>query len=420
MGKTRKDKRGYALHTGEYQRRDGEYSYSYTDPIEGRRSIYANTLAELRKKERELRREREEGDRYCDDEQMTLNQLFDAYMDQKYDLKPTTKANYLYMYDRFVRNEFGQRRICTIRHSHVKEFFYTLLNEHRMAANTLDTINNMLHPAFQMAVMDERIRSNPAEGVMMEIRRSQMWDRPQRHALTVAQQAAFTQFIEDNRAFYGWHPVIMVLLGTGMRIGECLGLRWEDLDFDNRMIHVSHSLVTYKDDDGQWGRHISTTKTRAGARTIPMIEEVYQAFLQEYEIQRFLGHASEEIDGYTNFVFLTESGSVIAPSSVNRAIREIIRQYNEKECEAARIEGRKAQELPHFSAHSLRHTFCSRLCENDMNVKVIQSVMGHSDFSTTMDIYTEISERKKRDAVAQLDGKIIVMQADLHSDNNNN
>ena len=64
--------------------------------------------------------------------------------------------------------------------------------------------------------------------------------------------------------------------------------------------------------------------------------------------------------------------------------------------------------LPHFSAHNLRHTFCTRFCENESNLKVIQSVMGHSDISTTMDIYAEATEEKKQEIMANLQGKIII------------
>lgn len=416
MGKTRKDTRGYALHTGEYQRPGGGYSYSYKDPAKGRHTIYANTLQELRLKERQIRKDLDEGCHYYDGEKVTLNELFDDYMRRKHNLKPTTRANYIYMYDRFVRDGFGRRRLSGICYSDVKEFYYTLLDEQKLAANTLDIINTMLHPAFMTAVRDGLMRSNPSDGVMNEIRRSNDWERPQRHALTVPQQIAFMEFTKNSRELYGWYPVITVLLGTGMRIGECLGLRWDDLDFENRTINVNHNLTRYLREDGVRVRHISTTKTRAGVRIIPMIDEVYDAFLQEYEIQRFLDYRSEEIDGYTNFVFLTTGGSVMSAAGVNRGIKEIVRQYNEQETEDASKEGREPLLLPHFSAHNLRHTFCTRLCENDMNVKVIQNLMGHSDITTTMDIYSEVSESKKREAVTELAGKIIVNPA--NSQNN--
>lgn len=407
MANARKDTKGYALRTGECQRADGRYSYSYTH--EGcRHVVYGRTLVELRRKERQIVRDLEDGIDAKAPERVTLNQLFDKYIAQKYDLKPTTRANYIYMYNRFVRKGFGERKIGSIKYTDVKKFYYGLMESRTLRPNTLDNIHTVLHPTFQMGVRDGLVRINPTEGVMAEIKRSHLWEVPHRQALTVAQQRAFTAFLEDSRQYSGWYPVIMVLLGTGMRIGECLGLRWEDLDFEQRVISVNHSMTDRPHEDGSCVKHISTPKTRAGTRTIPMIDEVFDAFLLEYEMQKCMGYRSETVDGYTGFVFLTAGGSVMRAGSVNRAIDIIIKDYNETEQVRAREEGREPVVLPHFSVHNLRHTFCTRLCENESNLKVIQSVMGHADITTTMDIYAEATNEKKQEIMANLQGKIIV------------
>ncbi len=408
MANSRKDTKGYVLRTGECQRSDGRYSYSYTDQESNRHVVYAKTLADLRKKERKIIRDLEDGIDAHAPEKTTLNQLYDRYIGQKYDLKPTTKANYIYMYDHFVRDGFGRRKLSAIKYSDVKKFYYGLLMDKTLKPNTLDNVHTQLHPAFQMAVRDGLIRVNPTDGVMAEIKKSHMWEHKKRHALTIPQQRAFTEFITDNKEYCGWYPVIMVLLGTGMRIGECLGLRWDDLDFEQRIISVNHNITNRPHDDGTCTKHISTPKTRSGYRTIPMIDEVYEAFLMEYEMQKCMGYESETIDDYTNFVFLTYGGSVLSPGSVNRALANITESYNAKETHAARLEKRDPILLPHFSAHNLRHTFCTRFCENESNLKVIQSVMGHSDISTTMDIYAEATEEKKQEIMANLQGKIII------------
>lgn len=407
MAASRKDNRGYALRVGESQRKsDGRYSYSYTDRDHNRHIVYAKTLPDLRKKERQIIRDIEDGIDPKAPEKTTLNQLFDRYIGQKYDLKATTKTNYIYMYDRFVRDGFGKRKIIDIRYTDIKKFYYDLILNKTLKANTLDTIHTVLHPSFQMAVRDGLLRQNPTEGVMAEIKKSHIWEKPKRHALTIPQQKAFVNFIRSDRRFKGWEPILTVLLGTGMRIGECTGLRWDDLDFERRIITVDHTLTNSPSGDGV-ARHIHTTKTRAGTRTIPMIDEVFDAFLQEYEVQRCIGYKSETIDGYTNFVFVTSTGGTVTGSSVNRAITEIIRAYNEMENEKAKDEDREPLLLPHFSAHSLRHTFCTRFCENETNLKVIQSIMGHADITTTMDIYAEATAEKKEEIMANLQGKII-------------
>ncbi len=408
MANSRKDTKGYVLRTGECQRNDGRYSYSYTDAESNRHIVYAKTLADLRKKERKIIRDIEDGIDAHAPEKTTLNQLYDKYIGQKYDLKPTTKANYIYTYDHFVRDSFGKRKISKIKYSDVKEFYYGLLMNEEIKPNTLDNVHTQLHPAFQMGVRDGLLRVNPTDGVMAEIKKSHIWERPQRHALTIPQQKALTEFITDNREFCGWYPIIMILLGTGMRIGECLGLRWDDLDFEQRIISVNHNITNRPHDDGTCIKHISTPKTRAGERTIPMIDEVFEAFLKEYEMQKCMGYKSETVDGFTNFVFLTAGGSVISPGSVNRALTNITEAYNAQETRAAREENREPVLIPHFSAHNLRHTFCTRLCENESNLKVIQSVMGHADITTTMDIYAEATNEKKQEIMANLQGKIIV------------
>lgn len=408
MAISRKDSRGYALKTGECQRSDGRYSYSYTDKEGKRHTVYANSLAELRKRERQIIRDIEDGIDAHAPEKVTLNQLWDKYIAQKYDLKPTTRANYKYCYDRYVRDGFGRRKICDIKYSDVKEFYYSIIRDKGLSSATLDNIHTDLHPAFQMGVRDGLLRVNPTADVMAEVKKSHFWEIKKREALTVPQQKSLTRFLENTREFHGWVPVLMVLLGTGMRIGECLGIRWDDLDFEKRMISVNHNLTDRPYEDGKCARHIQTPKTRAGARTIPMIDEVFEAFLEEYEMQKCMGFESETIDGYTNFVFLTDGGSVITASSVNRAIKLIIKAHNEAEEAKAEEEGREAVMLPDFSAHILRHTFCTRLCENETNLKFIQSVMGHSDISTTMDIYADATDEKKQEIMTNLQGKIII------------
>lgn len=408
MANSRKDSRGYVLRTGECQRKDGRYAYSYTDLHGKRRTVYAKTLVDLRAKERKIIRDKEDGLDTQAAERMTLNQLYDRFMEQKYDLKPSTRVNYLYMYNHFVRPIFGKKIIGKIKYTDVKKFYYYLIMEKGVKANTLENVHTQLHPAFQMAVRDGVLRNNPTDGVMMEIKKSHIWEHKQRHALTIPQQKAFMDYMKAHRDHQGWVPVITVLLGTGMRIGECLGLRWDDLDFEKRIISVNHTLIYRPDENGYSKKSISTPKTISGHRTIPMIDEVFDAFLQEYELQKCIGFSSEEIDGYSNFVFVTATGTVYLPAAVNHAIERIRVAYNKEETVKAKREGRDPLLIPYFSAHHLRHTFCTRVCENETNLKVIQSIMGHADISTTMDVYAEATQEKKQEIVANLQGKIII------------
>ena len=91
----------------------------------------------------------------------------------------------------------------------------------------------------------------------------------------------------------------------------------------------------------------------------------------------------------TGFIFYNRFGKLHNPSALNRVIKRIYTDYNAEEIVKAAKEGRQPVLIPHFSCHHLRHTFCTRFCEHETNVKVIQSIMGHADITTTMDISTE-------------------------------
>lgn len=402
MAKARKDDRGRALRRGEVQRAsDKRYMYTYTDPRGRRKFIYAQDLTELREKERQLMKDQLDGlDLYVAGI-ATVNHTFDRYISTKHDLRATTKSNYLYIYDRFVRKTFGKKKIADIKFSDVLQFYLFLLDDKELAIGTLESIHTLLHPTFQLAVRDDIIRKNPSDGVMKEVGKGKM--RGVRHALTIEQQRAYMDYIANHPVYYHWWPLFTVLLGTGCRIGETLGLRWEDLDFEKRMISVNHSVVYYPIGKSRTSvQRISKPKTEAGTRTIPMLDTVYDAFQMEREEQEETGFNETEIDGMRGFVFVTRFGSVPNPQTVNRTIKRIVSNYNAEEAVNAKKERREAIILPDFSCHHLRHTFCTRLCENETNLKVIQSIMGHRSIQTTMDIYAEATDHKKQESFNNL------------------
>ena len=408
MAKARKDDRGRSLRKGEMQRSsDKRYAYSYTDPLGRRKYIYANDLVTLREKEKQLMKDQLDGIDVYVSGKADVNTVFDRYMSLKNNLRQTTRSNYLYMYDRFVRGTFGQKRIAGIKYSDVVQFYQYLLQNEEMQINTLETIHTLLHPTFQLAVRDEIIRKNPTDGVMAEIKKGIHDETGVRHALTVDQQRAFMNHIANHPVYFHWWPLFTILLGTGCRIGEVLGLRWEDLDFDNGIININHSLVYYPTGENRSSvLHVSKPKTGAGIRTIPMLETVKDAFDMLKEEQDEQGWEDVTIDGMSGFIFRNRYGNVPNPQTVNRAIKRIVSDYNAGEQINAKKDHREPILLPDFSAHHLRHTFCTRLCENETNLKVIQSIMGHKDIQTTMDIYAEATEEKKQETFERLASKL--------------
>lgn len=404
MATSRKDSRGYSLRKGETQRRsDGRYMYSYTDPLGQRKFIYASDLAALREKERRLTKDQLDGLDIYVAGKATVNFVFDRYISLKRNLKQSTHSNYLYMYDHFIRNTFGKKFIAKVKYSDVLQFYNQLLDSEKLQINTLESVQTLLHPTFQLAVQDQIIRINPTEGVMAEVKKQSGLTTGVRHALTIPQQRAFMEHIANHPIYCHWWPLFTVLLGTGCRIGEALGLRWEDLDYQRRIISINHSLVYYPVGENRKSvQHISTPKTEAGTRTIPMLDNVKDAFEMLYEEQQENSWPDVEIDGMTGFVFRTRFGEVPNPQSVNRAIKRIVADYNATEEIAAKRQRRQAVLLPDFSAHHLRHTFCTRLCEQETNLKIIQSIMGHKDIKTTMDVYAEATEEKKQESFERL------------------
>ena len=251
---------------------------------------------------------------------------------------------------------------------------------------------------------------------MKKIRESGDWVSKRvstKNALTASQQKAFVNYVRNKDAYARWVNILTVLLGTGMRIGECTGLSWSNVDFRNNVIYITHTLISRKWEDGAcYYRVMPTPKTQKGIRQIPMLEEVREALLAEKERQEKVGTADTVIDGYRNWVFTNRYGTVLSPKSVNSAIERIVRDYNREEENRAKEEGRTAEYIPHTTNHLLRHSFCTRLVEESckpnskINLKLIQEIMGHADFSTTMDIYTDISDRFKQEAMQKLQGDI--------------
>ena len=404
MAQARKDLRGRALRKGEVQRAsDKRYMYTYTDPLGRRKFIYANDLATLREKEKQLMKDQLDGlDLYVAGK-ATINDVFDRYMSTKYDLRETTRSNYLYIWEHFVKDTFGKKRIADIKFSDLLQYYLYLLNDEEIALGTLDSVHCLIHPTFQLAVRDEIIRHNPSDGVMKEVSKRAGKSRGVRHALTLEQQRAFMDYIANHPVYYHWWPLFTVLLGTGCRIGEGLGLRWQDLDFEKRTIIINHSLVYYPEGSSRRSvLKVSKPKTEAGIRIIPMLDIVYDAFQIELEEQEETGYNQIEIDGMTGFIFTNRNGSAPNPQTVNRTIKRIISSYNADEVVRAKRQRREPVILPDFSCHHLRHTFCTRLCENETNLKVIQSIMGHRNIETTMDIYAEATEQKKQESIERL------------------
>lgn len=401
----RKDGKGRVLRKGEhYRKSDGRYSYIYTDPLGKQRTIYAKSLTTLRQKEESLVRDQMDGLNVYVAGKADVNFLFDRYISTKSELRSTTKANYLYTWNHFIRDTFGKKKINDVKYSDVLYFYTDLITNQNLQINTLENINTVLRPSFQLAVRDDIIRKNPVDGVYCEVKKRNGGSRKKKRALTVEQQRAFINYVAENPFFYKWYPFFTFLLGTGCRIGEAIGVRWDDVDLEKRLIDINHSLTYYarSDDSFKCEFRVSEPKTEAGVRIIPMMQQVYDVLKDEFERQEEEGFCVVNVDGMTNFIFTNRFGTPHNPASVNRAIKRIVAAHNAEEEVKAKKEKREPVIIPAFSCHIFRHTFASRFCENETNVKVIQEVMGHADVSTTMNIYADVNQDVTKSSIENL------------------
>lgn len=400
----RKDKSRVVLRTGEVQRANGTYHYCWTDSNGKRRYVYGKTLDELRYKEEQISKDKSDGIK-AEARYTTINDLFDLWKILKRGLKNNTFENYKYMYETFVRNQIGDVRVQTLKKSDIKRFYNYLADERHLKAATIDNIHTVLHQILDMAVDDAYIRNNPSDNVLRELKKSHIFQTEKRRGLTRPEQDLFLDYLKNTPSSQNWYPVFAVMLGTGLRVGEVTGLRWCDVDLDEGVIDVNHTLVYYdhRTDGSKKGCYfnVNTTKTPASNRQVPMLDFVKEAFLMEKEKQELLDlHCEATVDGYTDFIFINRFGQPQHQSTLNKAIRRIIRDCNDEQL--LKDENAKVL-LPHFSCHSLRHTFTTRMCEAGVNVKVIQDTLGHKDISTTLNIYTDVTRELKRSEFEGLD-----------------
>lgn len=391
----RKDNKGRVLKEGEHQRANGTYEYKWRDRKSLRHSIYAKTLDELREKEIDVLRNALDGVR-VDKSNLTVNDLYELWVQLKRGLKENTFSNYKYMYNQFVKSNFGKSKIVDLKRTDVRAFYNHLVDEQHLKVSTIDSIHTVLHQVLELAVEDDYLRYNPSDNALKELKKAHNFDSEKRRALTVAEQELFISFLEKDGQYHRWYPIFTILLWTGMRVGEITGLRWCDIDLENETISINHTLVYFsKGEKKGCSFAVNTPKTEAGKRIIPMLPKVKEAFLLEKQYQEKIGlKCKAVIDGFTDFIFINRFGDTQHQGTLNKALRRIIRDCNYEVLEKGYSE--KAVTLPRFSNHSLRHTFTTRMCEAGVNIKAMQDILGHADAETTMDIYAEATADLKR------------------------
>ena len=382
-GQTRRDSKCRVLRPGESVRADGKYQYKYH--IDGKpHFVYSwkqeptDKLPKGKKPCLSLRELEKQVNTDLDllvnivDGQMIVCELVDRYLKTKTGVRQSTKQGYVTVQRLLAKEAFGKKTIRSVKTSDAKLFLIKLQQEDGKSYSSIHTIRGVLRPAFQMAVDDDILVKNPfgfqLAGVLVN-------DAVTREAVTKEQMRKFLKFVHDDVVYCKYYEVVYILFHTGMRISEFCGLTLKDIDLENRTVNIDHQLQRTSD----MRYIIETTKTDAGTRVLPITEDVAQMFQAIIE-DRNAPKVEEAIDGYSGFLFYDDNGMPLVAMHWQHRFNHMVGRYND----IYRVQ------MPNITPHVCRHTYCSNMAKSGMNLKTLQYLMGHSDISVTMNVYTHI------------------------------
>lgn len=385
MSEVRRDNKGRKLFNGESQRKDGKYEYKYQDAWGKRKTVYSWKLTptervpagkrddiSLREKIKQIQKDLN-SNITPDGGNFTVLELVEKYISQKTGVRHNTRSNYKFVVNVIKKEAFGQKRIDKIKVSDAKEWLIKMQQIDGRGYSSIHTIRGVVRPAFQMAVDDDLLVKNPFE---FQLNTVVVNDSVTREAITRQQERDFLEFVENDKHFCKYYDGIYILFKTGLRISEFVGLTKKNLDFENSRIIVDHQLQRTRD----MKYIIEDTKTESGERMVPMTPEVKEAF------QRILANRKNPkiepmVDGYSGFLFLDKNGRPMVALHWEKYFQHIREKYNK----IYRIQ------MPKVTPHVCRHTFCSNMAKSGMNPKTLQYIMGHSDISVTLNVYTHLN-----------------------------
>ncbi|WP_059027054.1 tyrosine-type recombinase/integrase, partial [Clostridioides difficile] len=290
---------------------------------------------------------------------------------QRANVKKSTQSQRKQLMRILEGDMLGARSIDSIRLSDAKEWALRM-KEKGYGYQTISNYKRSLNASFRIAIADDLVRKNPFDFKLNEVIED---DRKKRQALTEEQEEKLLSFVRKDRVYKKHYDTIVILLKTGLRISELCGLTRQDIDLESGVIHVNHQLLYSK----ETGYYIETPKTKSGVRDVPMSGEVEQAF------ERVMAERKKSqpitIDGYGGFLFLNGKGYPMINAYYTATFSNLTKKYNKYHEDS----------LPKITPHILRHTFCTRLANRNMNPKSLQYIMGHSNISITLNLYAHAS-----------------------------
>ena len=304
---------------------------------------------------------------------------------KKRDIKPTTFARYESVYRTHIEgSEIANIPLYKLKLNNIQAYYNKLLDSGTPIA-TIKQINSKLKTCLDSAEKNNYIEKNYCK--LVEIPTDTKEQKIE--VFSVDQQKQFAETVKGHKL----ELLFLTALCTGLRIGEISGLKWSDIDFDKHRLTVNRTVtrVALFDKDGK--RHYETIeqtpKTSNGFRTVPISPIIFDRLLKHKKQQDTIKREIPNFNEY-DLIFCDKKGYYINPNSITGAFHRIQNKMNIPKDE-------------HIKFHGLRKTFATRLFEKGVPPKTVQTLLGHSDIEITLNIYTQVMENKKVEAINELE-----------------
>lgn len=396
-----KDLNGKELPKGIYQRKDGRYeARALVNGIKVQ--LYNFNLKQLKVDFEKAKEEAKQGiDKKLSE--ITLNEWFEEWF-VRYKIPQIKETSINPMRTKYRSNYgklIGNMKVSEIRNMDIQDVINTMQREGKATSSMRDALGRV-RECLESAKNNRIISVNPCFDITVP------WENTtkERRFLSQKEQTLFLQTVENN-----WYKeMFYIMFLTGMRIGEVGGLKWEDVDFKNKCININRSLSS-EYHKGVKTMRLTTPKTHNSYRKIPFMGEAEEMFLSQKKkqdrIKKELGKRYRSDGEFVDLVFVTTMGSPVLRYHAEKECKKVVKAINELEAFESVREKREPIIFGDVYPHAIRHTFCSRCFELNMNPKVVQALMGHQHYSTTIDIYTHVMESDINNEVSKLESAIV-------------
>lgn len=386
-----KDLNGKEIGNGIFQRKDGMYVGRFVDRFGKRRTLYNKKIKELKNSLNSAIYE-DKNNMNIIDNKITLDEWFKKWLDiHKFNvIRESTRNTYQIIYNKHIKPELGEYKIQDISHIKIKRLINDLHNK-GYGYTTKHRVKIVLSDMFNKALIDDLIVKNPAKGIPIE-----KDTEKNIRVLSIDEQNEF--FNTCKNTFYD--NFFIVLISTGLRIGEITSLTESDLDFNKKTIKITKTLLYQKIEDSGDNKktfHLHEPKTNSSRREIPMNKHCEEALLRQLNQKKVVERKSPKKvnDEFKDLIFTTKFNTPINAQIVIDSIKNIVNEINLKKD--------PLEEIEYFSSHCFRHTFATRCFEAGIQAKTVQAYLGHASLKMTMDLYTTVMEDYQQEEMKKLE-----------------